>query len=272
MRVEWALKANRGIYSVEKIDQQGLVYYRFPSMNVKHGVFTRAGGVSQGPWSSLNLGGNVGDDPEAVFENFRRVFDVLGVSEDHACAVWQVHSADTVVVDGPVSGRRWVALADGMVTEKADTPLVMRFADCVPVLLHDPVQEVIGVAHAGWRGTVQGAGVSVVRTMVDGFGSSVENIRAGIGPSIGPDCYQVGEEVVAAVDAYFGDNHGLIKRDPSDGTAYLNLWEANAVDLRRNGVEQVEVAGICTATNTHEFFSHRAENGKTGRFVAVISL
>jgi len=257
---------------LEKINERGLTFYRFSTLDVTHGVFTRAGGVSDAPWDSLNLGGNVGDAPQAVEQNYQRVYDSLNVKGERACAVWQVHSTDTVIVDGPVEGRRWIALADGMVTDKTETPIVMRFADCVPVLFYDPVKRVIGLAHAGWRGTVQGAGMSVVETMVEGFGCVVEDIRAGIGPSIGPACYQVGAEVVEAVTDYFGEGHGLLQRDPADGTAYLNLWEANALDLRRNGLRHVEVAGICTATNTDEFYSHRAENGKTGRFVAVISL
>ncbi|MEO1441070.1 MAG: peptidoglycan editing factor PgeF [Chloroflexota bacterium] len=237
-----------------------------------HGIFTRLGGASAAPYGPLNLGGNAGDDPDAVEENYTRVYGVLDVNPDRACSVWQVHSADTVIVKNPIKGRRWVAKADGMVTDSPDTPLVMRFADCTPVLLHDPVQRVIGIAHAGWRGTVQGAGVSVLQTMVDAFGCDVRDVRAGIGPAIGPDCYQVGEEVVEAVEARFGTVDGLIQRHIGDGTAYLNLWEANARDLHRHGVQHIEIAGICTASNTHEFHSHRAEKGKTGRFAAVLSL
>ena len=258
---------------MERIQTGEVAHYRFTNLpNVTHGVFTRLGGASGAPYGPLNLGGNVGDDPVAVAENYRLVYDALAVDATRACSVWQGHSADTVIVNGPVPGRRWVDRADGMVTNQPQTPLMMRFADCVPLLFHDPVQAVIGIAHAGWRGTVQGAGASVVQVMVDAFGAEPGDIRAGIGPSIGPDCYQVGEEVVAAVSAHFGKTDGLIKRDPADGTAYLNLWEANARDLRRHGVQHIEVAGICTYTHTQEFHSHRAEKGKTGRFAAVISL
>lgn len=260
---------------MQRITYNELVYYRFTALaDVTHGVFTRLGGVSAPPLGALNLGGNVGDDPLAVQENYRRLYAVLGVNGERACSVWQVHSADTVIVNQPVPGRRWVAKADGMVTDQPDTPLAMRFADCVPLLFHDPVQGVIGMAHAGWRGTVQGAGVSVLRVMMDAFGSRAADVRVGIGPSIGPARYQVGEEVVEAVRAYFGAADELIRRDPADGTAYFDLWTANERDLRRHGVEHehIEVAGICTASNTQEFHSHRAEKGKTGRFAAVLSL
>jgi YfiH family protein len=250
-----------------------LRYYQFEMWpDVRHGVFTRKGGVSDAPWGSLNLGGNVGDDPLAVRQNHERMYAALGISELRACSVWQVHSADVVMVDAPVEGRRWLALADAMVTDQPDTPLSMRFADCTPLLFHDPVRGVIGMAHAGWRGTVQGVGANVVRTMAESYGCRPGDIQAGIGPSIGPDHFQVGEEVVQALQDYFGTVDGLVRRDPSDGTAYVNLWEANRLDLERAGVGQIEVAGICTFTHVDEFFSHRAEKGRTGRFGAVMVL
>jgi hypothetical protein len=239
---------------------------------VTHGVFTRKGGESAAPWLSLNLGGNVGDDPAAVRHNHERMYSALKVSEERACSVWQVHGADVIMANGPVRGRRWLALADSMVTDRPDTPLSMRFADCTPLLFHDPVRGVIGMAHAGWRGTVQGVGSNTVRAMCDSYGCQPSDIRAGIGPSIGPEKYQIGEEVVDAVRGYFGTVDGLIRRDPDDGTAYLNLWEANRLDLERAGVEQIEIAELCTASRTDEFFSHRAENGRTGRFGAVMVL
>jgi purine-nucleoside/S-methyl-5'-thioadenosine phosphorylase / adenosine deaminase len=258
---------------VQRVTCGGLAYYRFEQWpHLKHGIFTRHGGVSAAPWASLNLGGNVGDDPQAVRRNHQRMYAALDVEETRACSVWQVHSADVILADGPVRGRRWLALADAMVTDRPDTPLSMRFADCVPILFHDPVRRVIGMAHAGWRGTVQGVAASTVRAMVDAYGCQPRDIRAGIGPSIGPEHYQVGEEVVEAVVVYFGGSDGMIRRDPADGSAYLDLWAANRVDLERAGVVQIEVAELCTATRTDEFFSHRAEQGRTGRFGAVMTL
>lgn len=251
----------------------GLTYYQFEGWNeVKHGIFTRAGGVSRAPWASLNTGGNVGDEASAVRENHQLMYSALDVNGSRACTVWQVHGADTVMVDSPIKGRRWLALADAMVTDRADTPLVMRYADCTPLLFHDAAQGVIGIAHAGWRGTVLGVAANTVKTMSQAYGCKPSNIRAGIGPCIGPERYQVGEEVVAAVDEYFGATNGLIRRDSNDGTAYFDLWAANKLDLERAGVQQIEVAGICTASNTDQFFSHRAEKGRTGRFGAVMSL
>ncbi|MBC7871840.1 MAG: peptidoglycan editing factor PgeF [Chitinophagaceae bacterium] len=258
---------------MQKICHDQLAYYQFRQWpNLKHGIFTRTGGVSAAPWASLNMGGTVGDDPQAVWQNHVLMYEALKIEQTRICTVWQVHGADTVIVDGPVRGRRWIALADGMVTDKPDTPLVMRYADCTPLMFRDPVQGVIGIAHAGWRGTVIGAGVSVVRTMIQAYGSKPTDIQAGIGPCIGPERYQVGAEVVTAVHQHFGTIDGLIHYDPLDGTAYFDLWAANKRDLQGAGVEQIEVAEICTATHTDEFFSHRAEQGRTGRFGAVLTL
>lgn len=258
---------------MQRVEHEGMVYYRFEAWpDLKHGVFTRRGGSSPAPWASLNLGGNVGDSAAAVRENHERMYAAAGVNGARACTVWQVHGVDTLIVSGPVRGRRWLAQADAIVTDRPDTPLTMRFADCTPILFHDPIKGVIGMAHAGWRGTVRGMAARTVETMRQAYGSRPDDIQAAIGPSIGPDRYQVGEEVVEAVQAYFGTTDDLIRRDPADGTAYLDLWEANRLDLKHAGVEQVEVARICTARHTDEFFSHRAEKGRTGRFGAVLSL
>ena len=253
--------------------RDGLVYYQFEMWNtLKHGVFTRKGGVSAEPFASLNLGGNVGDDPKAVRCNHERMYATLDIDDRRVCSVWQVHGTDVVMANTPVPGRRWLAQADALMTDRADIVLSMRFADCTPILFHDPVKGVIAMAHAGWRGTVQGMAAKTVQAMIRSYGSRPEDIQAAIGPSIGPNRYQVGEEVVDAVREHFGTTLGLVQRDPADGTAYFDLWAANKLDLERAGVEQVEIAGICTAENTEEFFSHRAEKGRTGRFGAVLSL
>jgi polyphenol oxidase len=253
--------------------KDNLIYYQFHQWPLlQHGIFTRLGGVSPQPWSSLNMGGNVGDEERNVRHNHNRMYDSLNLNADRVCTVWQVHSADVIIATQPNPEQRWLAKADGIVTDQPDTPLTMRFADCTPLLFYDPVQAVIGIAHAGWRGTVQGVGAKTVRTMVESYGCKPANIQAGIGPAIGPDRYQVGEEVVAAVREYFGTAENLIRHSAADGTAYLDLWAANRLDLERAGVEQIEVAAICTAENVNEFFSHRAENGRTGRFGAVLSL
>lgn len=260
---------------MQRIEHNGLVYYQFDQWagtgGLIHAIFTRLGGVSPAPWASLNVGGTVGDAPAAVQENHRRMLAALGLDSAQTCTVWQVHSADTVIVQGHVPNRRWLARADGMVTDRPNLPLTMRFADCTPIVLYDPVRHVAGIAHAGWRGTVLGAAVSALNALQAAYGTRPQDVQVGIGPSIGPERYQVGEEVVDAVRDAFGAHDGLIHR-ADDGSAYLDLWAANRLALERAGVAQIETAGLCTATRTDEFFSHRAEQGRTGRFGAVIAL
>ncbi len=258
---------------MQKISCGEIVYYRFDMWpGLRHGVFTRKGGASVAPWDSLNLGGTVGDNPEAVKHNHDLIYQTLAVNGERACTVWLVHSAEVVVANGPLEERRWLAKADGMITDVPNTPLVMRYADCTPLLFFDPTQGVIGLSHAGWRGTVQGIGAKTIEAMVQTYGCKPYNIQACIGPSIGPERYQVGAEVVKAVQDYFGSVDGLVRHDAADGSSYLDLWAANQLDLERAGVEQIETAGICTAGQTDEFFSHRAEKGRTGRFGVVLSL
>jgi len=258
---------------VKRIEQDGLEFYQSVQWtNLKHGIFTRHGGVSQAPWAALNTGGTVGDDVMAVQRNHQLMYEALNVDSTQAVTTWQVHGADVVLAHGPVAGRKWLARADGVITNRADVPLVMRYADCVPLLFYDPLQKALGLAHAGWRGTVQGIAANMVSAMQQAYACRPQDIQVVIGPSISADCFQVGEEVVEAVESYFGTLDGLMQRDPQDGTAYVDLWAANKLDLERAGVEQIEVMSICTYQNTQDFFSHRAEKGKTGRFGVVMSL
>lgn len=258
---------------MKRIEENSLQFYQsdlFPG--IRHGIFTRHGGVSPAPWASLNLGGTVGDDVKAVRENHNLMYEVLDVNADKACTTWQVHGADVIMAHGPVEGRKWLARADGVMTNQADVPLVMRYADCIPLLFHDSKKKVVGLAHAGWRGTVQGIGKNMITAMKNAYGSNPTDIQVVIGPGISIEKFQVGEEVVEAVEEHFGTLDGLMQRDPADGTAYVDLWEANRRDLVDAGVENIEIAGICTYQNTEDFFSHRAEKGKTGRFGVVMQL
>ncbi|PJF43653.1 MAG: peptidoglycan editing factor PgeF [Phototrophicales bacterium] len=253
----------------------GVAYYQFEQWQnspLRHGVFTRHGGVSEGYFRSLNVGGMIGDDQTAVEENCRRVYATLGYRPEQVCTVWQVHGADVVTVTGPAINRKWQAQADGMITDRTDIALSMRFADCVPILFYDPKHHAVGIAHAGWRGTIQGVALSVLEAMRFAYDTVPSDVQVSIGPSIGPECYQVGEEVVEAVHDRFKTTQHLITRHPEDNSPYLNLWAANQSLLEAAGVEQIEVAQICTATHTNDFFSHRAEKGKTGRFAAIIGL
>lgn len=255
-----------------------LPVYRFEWLNedtrLVHAVFTRAGGVSQPPFASLNLGHTVGDDPVAVQINHARVYRALGIARSRVVTCHLTHSADVLVVRA-TDGGRVAGRGDAIVTADAGVYLSMRFADCAPILLHDPVRRAVGLAHAGWRGTVKNVAGAVVRTMVDDLGCSPDNLIAVVGPAIGPCCYEVGQDVIQAVEAVLpaqpvsGDSRPLFVRR-NGGQAHFDLWEANRRQLKAAGAGRVVIAGLCTACRTDRFFSHRAERGKTGRFGVVI--
>jgi YfiH family protein len=251
--------------------QSGLRYYQFDTLNIRHAIFTRHGGTSQGPWSSLNVGGTVGDEIEHVRENRRLSFKALGCKPESIFDVWQVHSADVVYADAPRNMDEPYLKADIILTDRPEVTLYMRFADCVPIMVHDPVKGVVGVSHAGWLGTVRDVAGATVNAMCERYGSKPSDVIACIGPSIGPDHYEVGENVISQAKHLFGKDSDLVLQ-PHNGSVHFDLWAANRFLLERAGVSQIELAGICTACHTDDWFSHRAEKGKTGRFGALISL
>jgi len=251
-----------------------LIAYQFEGLlhrsGTTHAVFTRSGGVSVGPFASLNLSRAVGDDPDAVTENNRRVLGALGYRREQAVTAWLVHGCDAAVITRADLGRD-PQRVDALVTRERNLPLSMRFADCVPIVFHDPDRQAIGVAHAGWRGVVVNVAAATLRTMVDAFGSDPRRMWAGIGPAIGVERYEVSVDVAEQVAAACPP--GVRLTQPGrNGRPHLNLTAAVAAQLQAAGIGEIEVSGICTASNTREWFSHRAENGKTGRFGLVVAL
>lgn len=246
--------------------------FRFDSFSptaVTHGILSRTGGVSPSPWDSLNVGGTVGDDAARVAENRRRAFLALDLNLASAFDVWQVHSADIVVVDQP-RGDAPLIRADGMVTRTPGLTLFMRFADCVPIFVLDPVRRAIGMAHAGWLGTVRQAARQLVRTMVEACGSHPPDLVAGLGPSVAAHHYPVGPEVVAAVEAALGPSASE-HLSRVEGRTHLDLWSANRALLETEGVRQIELSGHCTACEPGLWYSHRRDQGRTGRLAALLS-
>ncbi|MBN2043612.1 MAG: peptidoglycan editing factor PgeF [Anaerolineales bacterium] len=253
----------------------GLNYYQFPSLmglGVQQAVFTRHGGVSQGVWNSLNVGLTVGDDPARVAQNRKIIFEAIGRPVQSLSDSWLVHGRQTYKYDHPrPSTQEFPPKADIILTNNPEVSLFMRYADCVPILLVDPVRRAIALAHAGWQGTVQQVGRYAVEAMQSEYGTRPDDILAAIGPSIGPERYEVGPEVVRQVGAAFGENaRSLLPR--FGASTHLDLWAANRLTLEIAGVRQIEVAGLCTAENQSDWFSHRAEAGKTGRFGVLLAL
>jgi YfiH family protein len=252
-----------------------LTFEPFTEIGVVHGIFTRRGGSSPRPWSSLNTGATVGDDPFRVAENRRRLFHSIGRPVESMYDVWQVHGKDVICTSAPRPKKNAHIKADAILTDKPEVTLFMRFADCVPILLCDPARSVVGLAHAGWQGTVKKIASATIKVMKENYGCKPENIIAGIGPSIGPLHYQVGNDVVSAVQRAFGSDSTelLLFHDiEGDNGTYLDLWKANRLTLENAGVKHIELSELCTACNLDDWYSHRAEKGQTGRFGVLIGL
>ncbi len=264
-----------------------LVTYQFENpafAGIEHAVFTRLGGVSRGHLASLNVGRSVGDDPDAVAENLRRIYAHLGLGAGQVVTPWQVHSNHIKTVSGH-DGGQIIPNCDGLVTATPGLALLLRFADCQPILLYDPEHHALGLVHAGWRGVAQGAAIRAIEAMQAAFGTRTGALVAGLGPAIGPCCYIVGDEVAAAMGYALPDwsqvmhpvpgrpEDNLEGEDAEGGTAWrFDLPAANAQQLAASGVANIEQAELCTSCHSDEFYSHRASNGRTGRFAVVAFL
>jgi len=249
-------------------------YYTFNNLadsGIIHAVFTRHGGVSPAPWDTLNVGGYIGDDLEHTYINRVRSFEALGRDPASVYDVWQIHSADVICTDSPRANELPHKKADAILTDNPAITLFMRFADCVPLLFYDPVKSVVGVAHAGWKGTVNKIAAVTVERMKSDFGSCAGDIKVGMGPSIAAHHYEIGPEVIRLVRDEFGvqSNDFLISRN---GSVYFDLWAANHYMLEQAGLKSIEISGICTYCNPDDWFSYRGEKGKTGRFGVLIAL
>ena len=291
-------------------------YRSFPKL--VHGIFTREGGYSQAPYHSLNVSLSSGN--ERFEDAVRNRFLVLQSLDliDYPCAtMWMIHSGRVLTLDGEAwpdwdetwpyrsydlatlgypqgTTLQWTfkprTQGDALITRKRGVALTMSTADCVPLLFFDPVNEAIGVAHAGWRGTARGIAAATVAEMGKQFGSRPADIRAGIGPSIGPCCYEVSDDVQ---QLFLGRQHftdlpteehlrELVAESvafetvqlPGKESLRLDLWATNQKQLLLAGLtpDHIEMPNVCTSCARERFFSHRADQGLTGRFPAILAL
>jgi polyphenol oxidase len=224
-----------------------------------HGFTTRAGGASVSPFNSLNFGDLVGDDPAAVADNWRQLGEATGLG---FARVRQVHGAKVVTGGAPTAP---CEEADGVISGTAGLAACVSVADCVPILLARPDGSAVAAVHAGWRGTLERIASEGVRALAAGGGG--EAPVAVIGPSIGPCCYEVSDELAARFASAFGPRvvqQGV--RGPR-----LDLWAANERALREAGVVRVALLRRCTACEPRHFFSHRRDGGRTGRMIGFIA-
>jgi len=258
----------------------GLPLCRFDCLDVPgvvHGVTTRAGGVSVGPYASLNLSLHGGDAADRVLTNRRRVSDALGVPLDSWVAAQQVHR-DTVAVVGPADrGRGAVSFdtavpdTDALVTATPGLTLVTLSADCPLVGIVDPAVPAVGLAHASWRSTVRRIVARTVDRMVASFGCDAARMRAAVAPSAGPCCYEVGEEVREAARRSLARADRFL--DERDGRLVFDLWSANLAQLVESGVpaEAVEVAAVCSICDD-AFFSYRRTGAPVGHIGFLLGI
>lgn len=245
---------------------------------VAHGFSTRLGGVSQGAFTSLNLGLTRGDDPEHVRENYRRFLSAVGASGKAFAMCDQVHG-DTVraITTADVKGDLYGKLhyeADGMMTAIPGVALVVFSADCIPVLLYDPVRRVIAAVHSGWRGTAAGIVTRAVERMGQVYGCRPENILAAIGPGIGPCCFETHEDVPNAMMAAVASPALPFIKIKENGKFSVDLKGINAKRLELAGLDPANIAVCrdCTACMEEKYWSHRRQGTERGSMAAVIEL
>ncbi|MGI6498754.1 MAG: peptidoglycan editing factor PgeF [Oscillospiraceae bacterium] len=265
--------------SMTKQQQNHLIYLTADSLvaagGVLHGFSTRKGGVSQGMFASLNLGAGRGDDPGAVLENYRIFCSALGMAGERLVFSRQVHGdgvrAVTMADAGKGLFRPVDYEADGLITNVPGLPLAVFSADCIPVLLYDPVARAVGAVHAGWRGTALGIAGKAVSRMTEAFGCRPEHILAAIGPGLSLCCFETDRDVPDAMSAALGD---LARPyiQPKGDKYHVDLKGINALWLRRAGVLNISTAEDCTRCQNGLYWSHRVMGQARGSQAALIQL
>ncbi|MDO5708136.1 MAG: peptidoglycan editing factor PgeF [Andreesenia angusta] len=266
------------------VEKNGIEVLKFPELEkfseIEHCITTRIGGVSKGPYASLNMGLTyIEDQKKDSIENFDRVartfFDKT--AKDYV-RTDQVHDNKIRIIREEDRGKgllreRDYNGIDGLITDAKGIILATGYADCTPLLIYDPIKKVIGSIHSGWKGTLKGIGKEAIETMVNEFNCKLEDILVGIGPTIGPESFEVELDVYSQFENRYDDIERILYKRAGK-KYYLNLWEANRIVLEEAGIDSnnIFIDDHCTFTNEDKFFSHRRDRGKTGRMAALIML
>ncbi|MBQ3403853.1 MAG: peptidoglycan editing factor PgeF [Oscillospiraceae bacterium] len=257
------------------IDNSRPMFLSAPNISTTHGFSTRCGGVSRGVFESLNLGTSRGDEPDCVRENYRRVKKELGIDrmtfnkQVHVDRIRTVGLSDAQEIYGPPSPE-----ADGLITRDRGLALIVFTADCIPLLLHDPVAGAIGAIHSGWRSTALDIGPKAVKRMCAEFGSRPEDIQAAIGPAIDKCCFETGEDVRQAMLAVMGAGADLFIAPKGGGKYMTDLKGIVRSRLISAGLkaENISVSPLCTLCRRDLFWSHRAQGDARGSMASFIAL
>lgn len=269
-------------HSTHLVTKGEVTYVTFPLLQKEgliHGFSTRLGGVSKGYFSSMNLSFQRGDREEDVRENYKRIGEAIGFSPENLVFSDQIHEDTIYSVTKDDCGKGYTKELlkgnDGLVTNERQIPLVTFYADCVPIFFYDPVKEVIGMAHSGWRGTVKRIGSKMLSKMQTEYGSKVEDILVVIAPSICKDCYEISEDVANEFKKEMKEIPTELYLEEKGNEKYqLDLWKVNEEMLLGAGVkkEHLAVTDLCTCCNPELFFSHRASEGKRGNLAGFMML
>ncbi|MER7079410.1 conserved hypothetical protein [Saccharopolyspora kobensis] len=231
-------------------------------MRIRRVITTREGGSSRPPFDSFNLGGRVGDDPAALAANQRKLADGIGLPEDRLVWMEQIHGRTATIVDGPRPEP--VEAADALVTAEPNLALAVLTADCVPVLLGDPESGVVSAVHAGRVGARVGVLVAALKAMQQA-GARLDRVEALLGPAACGECYEVPADMQADVEQHLPGSACKTRKGTPGLDLRAGLWE----QLAAVGIAKIGVDPRCTM-ETPELYSHRRDNGRTGRFAAVI--
>lgn len=261
-----------------------VVYLTFPILEkiegITHGFSTRLGGVSQGDVGSMNLSFGRENSRANVEENHRRLAAAIGYQPEQMVFSKQTHTTNVLVVTAADCGigfnkERAYDDIDGLVTNVPGVVLTTFYADCVPLLIVDPVHWAIGCSHSGWRGTVANMGKATLDVMKWEYGTDPKDVVAAIGPSICQECYEVSEDVIMQFEAtYPRELWSRLFYGKPNGKYQLNLWEACRQNFLLAGVpqDQISLPDLCTCCNPEFLYSHRASQGKRGNLAAMLML
>lgn len=273
------VSSNDGIILNKK---ENLLYLEFKNLRdyedmLVHCFTTRLGGVSEGECSQLNLSFSRKDSRENVLANYRIISEAIGVDFDNIVLSNQVHDNKIKVVEFEDAGKGLVKESDiigfdGLSTNKPGIPLVTFYADCVPVLILDPVKKAITAVHSGWRSTVKNIAGEALKLMRNQYGSAAGDLVIAIGPSICGECFEVGEEVYRAFLEKFPWSGGHIRL--KNGKYYIDLQRIIKRVLTDEGVpeQNILISDVCTRCNNDVFYSFRGDGGKTGSLAAIMML
>ena len=257
-----------GLYCAEALDKAG---------GVSHGFSTREGGITvDPPKASLNLSWTRCGSPEEVIANFKIFAEGAGIDYDDMAVVNHEHGANVLRIAHEHRGRGFykdpLPPCDGIITDDPTVTLVTSHADCGAYFFYDPVHRAIGMAHAGWKGTLLRIGAEMARRMAEEFDTDPSDIIAATGPCICRDCFEVDADLGEKFQSEFGDPG--ISRPGRQGKAYVDLELAAAVQFVEAGIrpESITLMNACTYENRQHFFSHRRDKGITGSMAAYIKL